>query len=283
MNRAMIMSAVTMSQIQKSIDLIANNLSNISTNGYKSRNATFSSLLFQNMTNQPDKDQNLGRLTPLGIRVGSGARVSDTQMDMRLGNIKTTDRPLDLALTEPDRFFSIQVMGPDGNSETRYTRDGNFYLNPDAANPDMLNLVTANGYFVLDEKGQRIQIPAGFSDIRFTPTGEVTYTMSGGEDRPSVVAGRLGIVSIRRPQLLLAQGDNTLALPNLASLGLTQADVLAANGDANVVQQGALESSNVDLTDQLTELMNMQRAYQFNARSLSISDQMQGLINDLRT
>jgi len=174
-------------------------------------------------------------------------------------------------------------MGPDGNSETRYTRDGNFYLNPDAANPDMLNLVTANGYFVLDEKGQRIQIPAGFSDIRFTPTGEVTYTMSGGEDRPSVVAGRLGIVSIRRPQLLLAQGDNTLALPNLASLGLTQADVLAANGDANVVQQGALESSNVDLTDQLTELMNMQRAYQFNARSLSISDQMQGLINDLRT
>lgn len=274
MDRTMMTSATTMAQLQKGIDLISNNISNLSTTGYKSRSATFQSLLFQNMTDQPDKNQNLGRVTPLGIREGNGARLSDTQMDMSVGALNPTGRPLDLALTNADHFFTI------GSGDApRYTRDGTFYLSPDATNPNTMNLTTANGQFVLDQNGNPVQIPAHFEDINIDAAGKVTYTMPGGGKG---TAGELGIVDIKRPQLLEAQGDNTFTLPNLASLGLTQNDVLAPNNGALVVRQGFLESSNVDLSDQMTNLMTMERAYQFNARSLRVGDDMMNLINQLK-
>ena len=275
MDRSMISSAVAMAQIQKSIDLIANNMSNLSTTGYKSRNASFSSLLFQNMKIQPDKDFNLGDASPLGIREGTGAHVSDTQLVMEQGTLVQTERTLDLALTQPDRFFTVATPG----KAPHYTRDGTFYLSPDAANPNVMNLVTASGQFVIGANGGKIQLPSQFDKVIFTADGQVQYKTQGGQ---TVNAGVLGIVAVKHPQLLQAQGDNTFTLPNLAALGLTQAEVMGPNGGAAVVRQGALEQSNVDMSEQMANLMTMERAYQFNARSLSIGNDMMGLINQLK-
>jgi flagellar basal-body rod protein FlgG len=142
-----------------------------------------------------------------------------------------------------------------------------------------MNLVTADGSFVLDKNGGRIQIPANFDDITFDASGNVNYTLPGGGKG---TAGQLGIVAINRPQLLEAQGNNTFMMPNLAALGLTQTNVMQPNGGAAVVRQGALEQSNVDMGEQMTKLMTMERAHQFNARSLRVGDDMMNLINQLK-
>jgi flagellar basal-body rod protein FlgG len=282
MDRSMMTAAVTMNQLQQGLDLIANNLANLNTNGYKSRSATFSSLLAQNMTRQPDETVNLGRLSPLGIRLGTGARVADTRLKMDQGSIRTTGRALDFALTQPDLFFTVSTTGQEGlaTTTTGFTRDGAFYLQPDANNPRFLNLVTASGQFVLDENGNRIRIPGDYAEIHVDPTGEVSYETRGGQN---VTVGRLGIVQILRPQLLEAQGDNVFVLPDLQALGLVVGDVIGPNiANQPVVQQGALESSNVDLSEEMTKMMTLERSYEFNARSLSVADDMLGLINNLR-
>lgn len=280
MNRSLITSSVTMAQLQKGIDLVANNLSNVSTTGYKSRDASFSNLLVQSLENQPDKTKSLGRVTPLGIRMGTGARVSDTSLNMAQGTIKQTDRPLDLALTKANRFFTVQVVGAEGNAETRYTRNGTFYLQPDPQNNNIMNLVTSDGYFVLDNSGNRIQLPSSFKALHINQTGQISLEFANGVTRDEV---QLGVVEAKRPQLFIAMGDNTFSLPNLSALGLTTGNVLSTvTGGDRGIQQGALESSNVDMTKQMTDLMTLERAYQFNARAVSITNDMMGLVNSLR-
>jgi flagellar basal-body rod protein FlgG len=278
MDSSMITSAVTMGQIQQKIDLIANNLSNAGTNGYKSRDSEFTALLSQQIQNLPPKADSAGRLTPTGIRMGTGAAISDTQLNMAQGAIKKTDRALDLALTDPHHFFQVSVVGSDGTTSVQYTRDGTFYLSPGSGN-GARQLVDAAGNYVLDANGSKINIPANLSDIKFHENGAIDGKLPNGQ---TVSIGTLGLVNISRPQLLQAQGGNLFTLPNLQALGLQTANVIqTANGQGSVMQ-GALEGSNVDTSKELTDLIGIQRAYQFNARALSISDQMMGLINNLR-
>lgn len=280
MDRSMISAAVTMNQLQKGLDVVANNLSNLSTNGYKSRSASFSELLYQNLTNQPDQDQNLGRLTPIGLRMGSGARLSDTQMDTSMGALKQTDRALDVALLKPDQFFQVSVRDDNGGYHTRYTRDGAFYLQPDANNPNKMNIVTASGAFVLGRNGQPLQIPSDTESITINQTGHIQATLRDGRN---IQVGDIGVVAIKRPQLLQALGDNMLGFPDLAPLGLNLNDVVTpAGATETAVRQGMLEGSNVDLSREMTNMMMMERAYQFNAKAISVADDMQGLVNGLR-
>ena len=279
MDRALITAAVSMAQLQKGIDVVSNNISNINTTGFKGRNVSFSSLLVQSLNEQPDKDNDLGRLSPLGLRLGNGSKVAATQLDTRQGSIEQTDRDLDLALDNPNQFFTINVLADQG-AETRYTRNGTFYLQEDPIDKNLMNLVTSDGAFVVDNAGDHIQVPANFKDIQFSKTGEITAVMPNNQ---SVDVGQLGIVSIKHPQLLVSQGDSAYTLPDLNALGLTQADVFNTITPQDIsVEQGALEASNVDLTDQMTQLTNLQRSYQFNARAISISDDMMGLINSIR-
>ncbi|MFC4620478.1 flagellar hook-basal body protein [Camelliibacillus cellulosilyticus] len=280
MDRSMISAAVTMNQLQKGLDVVANNLSNLSTNGYKSRSASFSELLYQNLTNQPDQDQNLGRLTPIGLRMGSGARLSDTQMDTSMGALKQTDRALDVALLKPDQFFQVSVRDDNGGYHTRYTRDGAFYLQPEANNPNKMNIVTASGAFVLGRNGQPLQIPSDTESITINQTGHIQATLRDGRN---IQVGDIGVVAMKRPQLLQALGDNMLGFPDLSPLGLNLNDVVTpAGATETAVRQGMLEGSNVDLSREMTNMMMMERAYQFNAKAISVADDMQGLVNGLR-
>ncbi|TCP19523.1 flagellar basal-body rod protein FlgG [Scopulibacillus darangshiensis] len=280
MDRSLTTASAAMGQIQTKIDVIANNLSNVNTMGYKSKSAVFTSLLTQQIQNVPVDSDRADRLTPKGIRIGTGSKVGDIQLIMVQGAINQTDRPLDLALTKPNQFFMIGVVDDKGRESTQYTRNGAFYLQKDASNPGQMILVTADGNAVLGSDHQRIQIPAGATGIHINAAGVIESVMPDGSH---VAAGPIGLVSISRPQLLESKGGSYFSLPNLQSLGLGLNDVRKLIGLQNAaIQQGALEASNVDVTQELTDLVAAERSYQFNARAISISDQMMGLVNSLR-
>jgi flagellar basal-body rod protein FlgG len=279
MNRSMITSSVTMGQMQTKIDTIANNISNVNTTGYKGRDVQFSSLLSRQMDNLPGEANRGGRLTPDGIRLGSGAQAADTSLNLKPGTIKMTERALDLALSVQDHFFQIESTGENGEPTRIFTRDGAFYLQPNAENPNMLDLVTKDGHFV-EGTGGRIQIPAQYEKITFRESGEITVTMGNGE---TLDAKNFRLAQILRPDLLQSVGDNEWALPDLAPLNVAEADVLeGVEANEASLQQGALEMSNVDLSSEMTELINVQRSYQLNARAFKTADQTAGLVNSIR-
>lgn len=278
MDRSLITASVTMGQLQKSLDLISNNLANVSTTGYKGRHASFSSLLVQELNNQPNNKAEVARRTPYGIRQGSGAYIGDTQLNMASGTLMNTERPLDLALTKDQLFFQVEGQDANGNTQTQYTRDGAFYLQPEAGKQGQLGLVDKNGQYILGKNGH-IEIPADYQKITIDQQGNIQAILNDGT---KFNAGTLDVVQVKRPQLLEAVGNNKLILPNLNNLGLKQTDVLASPIATDYVKQGALESSNVDMTDEMTELMNVQRSYQLNARAVNMADQMMGLVNSIR-
>lgn len=277
MNRAMLTASVTMGQLQKKIDTIGQNLANTNTNAYKKRETNFNDLLFQQINNQPNQNEEVGRRTPNGIRMGSGAKLSETNLRMEQGAIKVTDRPLDVALTNPDQFFEL-LVDENGDLATRYTRDGAFYLSP--YGDGEMALVTSNGDFVLGTDGQPIFAPDNFKEIKFRDNGEVVVTH---DDNTEETLGQLQLVQMLRPQLLQSTGENQYALPDLQQLNLQDNEVYqTAENSEGMVQPGALEMSNVDISTEMTELLTAQRSYQFNAKSISIADQMAGLVTNLR-
>ncbi|MGO4890229.1 flagellar hook-basal body protein [Anaerobacillus sp. MEB173] len=278
MNLSMLTASSTMGQLQKKIDTISNNMANSSTTGYKRRDSQFSDLLFQQVNNQPQPYHEINRQTPNGIRVGSGAKVAQTNIRMDQGAVQTTGRALDLALNDKGQFFQIQVSN--GNVvSNQLTRDGAFYLTPSSTNPDLLNVVTSEGHYLLGNNGP-ITIPANYSEIIINQNGQVVAQMANGT---SQVIDTIEIATVHRPQLLQQMGDNRFALPNLAELDINQADVIEIVNPAAVrMTQGALEGSNVDLAKEMSDLLVAQRSYQFNAKAINLSDQMMGLINGIR-
>ncbi|MBP1971682.1 flagellar basal-body rod protein FlgG [Virgibacillus natechei] len=277
MSRMMIQAAVTMDQLQHKLDLIGNNMANSQTTGYKSREAEFSSLLFQQINNVSGDPENEGnRLTPEGIRVGSGAKLGTANLDFTSGTITETGRALDTALRGDNYFYQIQDTENDGEV-IRYTRDGSFHLSPVNDTEDVM-LTTSDGNPVLGQTGP-IVMEDGFDSIDIQANGQI---MVGRGDQTEVV-GELDIVEVIRPQLLEATGDNNFQLPDLAELGFEMDEIIQATDPTiDVIQSNALERSNVDVSKQMTDLITAQRSYQFNAQTISIGDEMKGLINQLR-
>lgn len=271
----MIQAAVTMQQLQQKLDMIGSNIANSQTTGYKSRQADFSSLLFQQIDNLSDPASSEGRLTPDGIRVGSGAKLGGINVDLTLGSLRETDRPLDVALLQDNYLFQVEVTDGDV-TETHYTRDGSFYLNP--INNTTSMLTTKDGYPVLGENGP-IVISEGFDSIHIQSDGQIIV----GRGDQTEIAGTIQIVEAVRPRLLEATGQNFFRLPNLDELGYTMNEIIQEpDNDQNMLKSGALEQSNVDMAQQMTDMLMTQRSYQFNARTISMGDQMLGLINQLR-
>jgi flagellar basal-body rod protein FlgG len=278
MNQSMITASASMGQLQKKLDVISNNVANVNTHSFKRRDVQFSDLLFQQVNNQPVANQETGRNTANGLRIGSGAKVAQTNVRMEQGSIMHTDRPLDLAMMEKSIFF--EVLPTDDNNQRRFTRDGAFYLSENPNNLNELFLVTSEGEFVMSREGEKIAIPTDYDTIKVSDNGVVDITLKNGN---VVNVGELQLIHITKPQLLESIGNNFFRFPNLDELGLQFADVLeqAPQNEGQLIQ-GALEASNVDLSKELIELMIAQRSYQFNTRSISIADQMMGLVNSVR-
>lgn len=263
MLRSMITAANTLGQLQKQLDLIGNNMANIDTQGYKRTQTGFSELLNQQINNAGLQDDPAGRSTALGVRPGVGAMVTG-QTVYTQGSIKVTDRELDLALTKPGQFLQVEVSG-----EVQYTRDGALYLNP--AENGQLQLVTSEGHAVLDDNQNPVFFDDAFENMKVTPDGRLTAV-------PGNQSVQLGIVGVNQQSMLEKQGGNRYALNENAPNGTIE----FLNRDQIGVQQGALEMSNVDLSKEMTELMVAQRSYQLNSKSITMGDQMLGLINSVR-
>lgn len=275
--RNMLNAATTMNQLQQRMDLTSNNLANSNTYGYKAKSAQFSSLLFQQINNINNGDADAPRLTPEGIRVGSGAKMGHISMHMDAGAVQQTGRELDIAAQDGERFFVVNAPLQNGDSETRYTKSGNFYLQP--VNGDEQVMLTTNEGLPVEGQNGPIILDSNFDDISFTENGEVRVTRNGTTQTEAT----LQVVDIAQPRALEATGSNQFRIDE-AALGVPEEQLVVdvAPQDANLVP-GALESSNVDMGKELTDLMEAQRAYSFNSRSISIGDQMMGLIGSMRS
>lgn len=273
--RMMGQAHASMTALQQKLDTIGHNLANSNTHGYKARQIEFQSLLKQHIDNLTDPANAVGRETPLGIRVGTGARVGSTNSDLAIGSMQRTDRSLDTMLLNENHFYQIHVDN-DGIDEIRYTRSGNFYVTP--LNNGNVQLVTAEGYRVQGTNGP-IEFNDNFDAIDINSRGEVLVTYGTN----TINAGQLDVVEITRPRILQAAGENAFRLPDLAALGYNFNEIVRAPADdSRMIQNNVLEMSNVQIQDEMVEMINAQRAYQLNARSITTADQMQGLINQLR-
>ncbi|WP_033541486.1 flagellar hook-basal body protein [Planococcus sp. CAU13] len=278
MNIQMNSAASSMRELQKKIDTIANNIANVNTTGYKRQEANFADALVQSFEKQAGPLET-GRRTPNGIRVGAGANVSQIALRTNQGSAIQTGRELDFMITGETGFFRVESEG-----NTYYTKNGSFNLVPNAAG-NQLNLITANGEGVLGANNQPISIDSDYDKITVNENGtlDVTYKTAG---KPAD-AFQLSIAEITRPDLLQKTGGNLYELPGTeaeqVANGTLQVLNLANGNDGSIrVGQGSLEMSNVNLTDEMTELIATQRLLQSQSRAISFADDMRGLVNTIR-
>lgn len=279
MLRTMITASNTLNQLQQKLDTISNNVANVNTVGYKTKEATFTELLYQQYIN--DKQDSAVRQSPVGIRYGVGAKIGQIQTNHKQGNIQTTDRDLDFAITKEKQYFNILM--PDGNNgyRTVYSRQGNFYVTP--VNNGQVMLVNGDGYPVSDSNGNAIYFPDNVKSFSVSENGMLNVSYPDGE----TLTFELGITELLKPQLMEHISDTYIGLPtNFNELQMNVNDVLVdlqgINRQNIGVMNGALEASNVDLSKEMTHLIQTQRSYQFNSRAITIADQMLGLINGIR-
>ena len=276
MIRTMNTAANTLGQLQVQLDTISNNIANSNTVGYKTKQANFQELLYQQFNN--DQQDPTLRQSPVGIRYGVGAHVSQIQSNENQGSLKITGRNLDFAFTQPNQYFNIAMQ--DGS--TAYTRQGNFYMSPQGDGTNLL--VTGDGYPVLSTNGTSITFPEGVSGFTMSEAGTLNVDYPDGQ----VIQFDLAVTEITKPQVMEHLNNGAYAsLPNnLQELGYAEGDVLTAlqglNRNEVSMQIGTLEASNVDVSKEMTDLITTQRSYQFNSRAITIADQMLGLINGIR-
>ena len=276
MIRTMNTAANTLGQLQVQLDTISNNIANSSTVGYKTKQANFQELLYQQFNN--DKQDPTLRQSPVGIRYGVGAHISQIQSNEKQGSLQITGRNLDFAFTQANQYFNVAMQ--DGS--TAYTRQGNFYMSPQGDGTNLL--VTGDGHPVLSANGTSIIFPDGVSQFSMSEGGTLNVNYPDGQ----VIQFDLAVTRITKPQVMEHLDNGAyISLPNnLQELGYAEGDVLTQlqglNRNEVSLQIGTLESSNVDLSKEMTDLIAAQRSYQFNSRAITIADQMLGLINGIR-
>jgi flagellar basal-body rod protein FlgG len=258
----MINAVNTLSQLQKKMDITSNNVANINTTGYKRSDATFADLIHQQTVNMYRENEDVGRQTPYGIRLGAGAMVAQAQMVGTQGSLQQTGRKLDFGLSTPNQFFKVLVQDEQGNNRVHYTRDGSFSVTPAGGNNVML--VTSEGRPVLDENDNPIVLAA--------------------DNMEEEAASLIGLVEVDKPQFLERASANMFVLPENPATAQNQIlrNLNAAERQEAGLQAGTLEMSNVDFSKEMSDLMVTQRAYQFQSKAISIADQMLGLINGVR-
>ena len=238
---------------QTNVDVISNNLANVSTNGFKRQRPVFEDLLYQTLR-QPGAQSTQQTQGPSGLQLGTGVRPVATARIFTTGNLQNTGNPLDLAVNG-NGFF--QVTLPDGS--VSYTRDGAFQLDNQG------QVVTSNGYPLQPT----ITIPPNAVSITVGSDGTVSV-LAAGATAPTQV-GQIQLANFINPAGLQARGEN-LFLETAAS-GTAQTNVPGTNG-LGALNQGFVETSNVNVTEELVNLITAQRAFEINSRSIQSSDQM---------
>jgi flagellar basal-body rod protein FlgG len=287
MNNSMINSSVSMHSLQQKLDILSNNIANLNTNGFKKKDASFEDVL-TNVQSQPEGFRQQGRFSPLGFNQGWGSKLVQIQTNLKQGPIQSTGSISDFAI-QGDGLFEVSLSKVDGNGnqvfEPAWTRNGAFNLTPDA-NGDTV-LTTKEGHFVTGADGNPIRVPAGFRPV-VQPDGIINGYSEQDPNAEPLNLGQIKLVRVVRPQLLQDVGDNLYALP----AGITAAEKanilqnvnpgLDTTNNRVTLMQGFLEQSNVTLSDEMTDLVMVQRALQLNSRAITSSDQMMSIANSLR-
>ncbi|MCM3022134.1 flagellar hook-basal body protein [Heyndrickxia ginsengihumi] len=277
MNRSMITATNSLTQLQKKLDIISNNIANSDTTGFKKKEATFTDLLVQQFNNQPDSNKETGRLTPTGIRIGVGSKVAKSDMVTAQGSLEQTDRSLDIAFTKENQYLKVLVQD-NGKNDVQFTRDGALYVSP-VGNNEMM-LVNSDGNPILNENDQAITFNKDAQKYNIDQNGKLTITYANGQS----TSVNLGVVSVQNPQVLEQAGNNLLKLPQNLNTNLTNVytNLTGANRANISIEQGSLEKSNVDIGTEMTDLLKTERSYQLQTRAINIADQMMGLVNSMR-
>lgn len=261
MFRSLNTAATGMKAQQTNMDVIANNLANVSTTGFKKARAEFEDLLYENVK-EPGAATGANSMSPTGVQVGLGAKTGAIQKEFTQGNTQVTNGAFDMEI-QGAGFFP--VLTPNG--QIAYTRDGAFKKGPDG------RLQDKNGNHLQPD----ITIPAEAAGVEISPTGLVQI-VTGINTLPQNV-GQIQLVSFVNPAGLRSIGGN-LFVPSPAS-GLPQQALPGQNGLGQIAQ-GQLETSNVNIVDEMVNMITAQRAYETNSKVVQAADQMLQSVNNLR-
>lgn len=254
MMRSLWIAKTGMDAMQTNIDVISNNLANVNTNGFKRSRPIFEDLLYQTLR-QPGGASSQQTELPTGLQLGTGVKPVATERIFTTGNPQQTDNPFDLAINGQG-FFQIQM--PDGT--TSYTRDGAFQVNSQG------QIVTASGFPIQPA----ITVPQNTTAFNVSRDGVVTAVVNYQTNAP-VQLGNIQIANFINPAGLQSLGDNLFAETNAS--GTPQVAAPGTNGTGQL-NQNYVESSNVNITEELINMIEAQRAYEINSRSIQTSDQM---------
>ena len=235
------------------MQVIANNLANVNTTGFKRDRAQFATLAYQVMT-APGATSSGDNRYANGLSLGSGVEMTGTARVNTQGSITSTDNPLDLAI-EGDGFFQIAM--PDGT--TGYTRAGNFSLSAQG------QIVTSDGLKLQPE----IQVPQGAQSVTIGVDGTVSAQLQG--ETATTELGKIEIARFANPSGLGAKGGNVLV--ETAASGAPQVGAAGIEG-RGAIRQGSLEGSNVNVVQELVDMIETQRAYEVNSKMISATDEM---------
>lgn len=262
MLRSLDIGATGMLAQQTNVDVISNNIANTTTSGFKRQRAEFHDLIYQNRVLPGATSSDSGTTVPTGIQFGLGVGLGSIYRLHEQGTIKITGNTLDLAITGHGYF---QIDLPDG--DTAYTRSGVFQLNQNG------EIVTSQGYLL--QPG--LTIPNNAEEVVVNNSGEVQVKL------PNTVAmatvGQLELANFVNPAGLEGIGD-TMFLETDASGAPITAN--PATDDFGEIKQGALENSNVDIVEEITNLITAQRAYEMNSKVITASDEMLQTVTQLR-
>ena len=260
--RSLDIGATGMLAQQMNVDVISNNIANMTTTGFKRQRVDFKDLIYQNIDKPGTTSSDVNTLLPSGLQLGLGVRVGSVYKIHEQGALQITENPLDLAITGHG-FFQVTLP----NGDTAYTRSGVFQLNENG------EIVNTNGYLM----DPAITVPQNATSVEINENGEVLAQIPGQVALQNL--GQIQLATFVDPAGLEAVGDN-LFLETEAS-GTPQVNNPGTE-DAGTIRQGALENSNVNVVEEITALISAQRAYEMNSTVIRTSDEMLQQVAQLR-
>jgi flagellar basal-body rod protein FlgG len=262
---ALYSAASGLRSLSTQIDVIANNLANAETTGFKGSRCNFEDLYYQEMR-QPGTTDSSNNISPSGIFVGLGTRMSNTELDLTQGSLQQTTNPLDLGI-QGSGFFAVKIL--DSLGGTGYTRAGNFTIN----NAGNLVLGLGNGYQLVPP----VTLPTNATNVSINTDGTVQYVKAGSQTKTT--AGQIKLAMFPNPQGLNILGGSLYTQTDAS--GPATISVPGLDGTGQILS-GFTEASNVDPVKELVALIQTQRAFELNSQSIQTADQALQVIGNLR-
>ncbi len=260
--RSLSIGATGMLAQQINVEVISNNIANMTTTGFKRQRAEFQDLLYQSLRRVGAASSDAGTIVPSGVQIGAGVETAAVYRIHQQGNMQVTDNPLDVAING-EGFFQVELP----NNEIAYTRAGSFQLNAEG------QVVTPDGYLVVGPD----TIPAEAVEVSVNESGEVFVVLDGQVEPQNV--GQFELATFANPTGLEALGNNLFVETPASGDAVTGTAQSEGFGE---VKQGMLETSNVNIVSEITQLIAAQRAYEMNSKVITTTDEMMRSVTNLR-